>query len=133
MRKRMVVACVWTASTLAVACGSDDASGPVTDGGAAGGSGGSAGASGQCPTSASVADCAAICPAVVAAACPGGPTTQAECEEGCTMLNDYVGSCPAWGGVVDCMGSSPTFSCMDDQWVPVGCEDEFYCVSQCFD
>jgi len=56
----------------------------------------------------------------------------AECEQGCGQLNDYVGTCPAWGGVVDCMGSSPTFACMGAQWVPVGCEDEFHCVSQCF-
>jgi hypothetical protein len=139
MRKQlMVAACLWSALALTVAC-SDGGSGGGTGGqggnagsSASGGSGGQAGQAGQCKTSTSVADCVAICPGVVAAGCADGPATQAECEQGCKDLNDYVSSCPAWGGVVDCMGSSPTFTCMGAQWVPVGCENEFHCVSQCF-
>ncbi len=130
-RKLMAVVSICGALLLTVAC--SDAAGGGGQGGSAGSSGGGGqGGGGQCKTSASVADCVAICPGVVAAGCADGPATQAECEQGCKDLNDYVSSCPAWGGVVDCMGSSPTFTCMGAQWVPVGCEDEFYCVSQCF-
>lgn len=134
-RKLMAVVSSCSAMLLTVAC-SDGGGGGGGQGGSAGSSGssggGGQGGGGQCKTSASVADCVAICPGVIAAACADGPATQAECEQGCKDLNDYVSSCPAWGGVVDCMGSSPTFTCMGAQWVPVGCEDEFYCVSQCF-
>ena len=138
MRKKLAtVVFVWGALALTVACGSDGSAGGSggqggSSGSASGGSGGGQGGGAQCKTSSSVADCVAICPGIIAAGCSDGPTTQAECEDGCGKLNDNVGTCPAWGGVVDCMGSSPTFTCMGGQFVPVGCEDEFYCVSQCF-
>jgi hypothetical protein len=100
--------------------------------GATSGDGGGGGGGLVCPESNStVADCAAMCQAAAEAACPDAPT-QAECQQQCADLNAFVSMCPAWGGVVDCMGDAPTFTCMFGEQVPVGCEEEFYCLSLCF-
>jgi len=124
-----------------VACGdstgdgdgeSSEGGGGDTGSGAAGTGGAGGGVMLECAESDSQADCATMCAAVVAAECPEGPT-EAQCESQCADLNDYVGTCPAWGGVVDCMGPAPTYTCMGSQPVPAGCEGEFYCLSQCFD
>jgi hypothetical protein len=86
---------------------------------------------GMCAGSSTVAECATYCAGVVAAACPGGPTTE-ECEQGCAMLNGAVGECPAWGVLAECAQAAPEFTCFMGEVVPEGCEEEFYCVSLCF-
>ena len=87
---------------------------------------------GMCGGSSTTADCASYCAGVIAAACPGGPATQQECEQGCEMLNGAVDQCPAWGALAECAQTAPTFTCFMGETVPEGCEDEFYCVSLCF-
>jgi hypothetical protein len=96
-------------------------------------SAGTDGDGGMCDGSATTADCASYCTGVVAASCAGGPATQAECEQGCEMLNAAVGQCPAWGVLVECAQAAPAFACFMDEPVPEGCEEEFYCVSLCFE
>ncbi len=86
----------------------------------------------MCTESMSTAECTGYCQAAIAAGCPDSPT-QAECEEQCGQLNDLVAMCPAWGGLVDCAGDNPTFTCMFGERVPEGCEEQFYCLSQCFE
>jgi hypothetical protein len=79
----------------------------------------------QCDGSSSTADCATYCASVLAADCPEGPGTQDECEQSCEMLNGVVGQCPAWGALVDCAQTAPTFTCFMGETVPEGCEEEF--------
>lgn len=100
--------------------------------GATGGNDGGSGGAPTCAESMSTAECTSYCQAALAAGCPDSPT-QAECEDQCGQLNDFVAMCPAWGGVVDCAGESPTFTCMFGEMVPEGCEEEFYCLSLCFE
>lgn len=87
---------------------------------------------GSCEGSSTTADCATYCAAVLAAACPDGPASQQECEQGCEMLNGAIDQCPAWGTLVECAQTAPTFACFMGETVPEGCEEEFYCVSSCF-
>jgi hypothetical protein len=87
----------------------------------------------MCGAGSTLADCPSYCAGVIAAACPGGPSSPEECEQGCEMLNDVVGQCPAWGALVECAQTAPSFTCFMGAPVPEGCEDEFYCVSLCFD
>jgi hypothetical protein len=117
------------------ACSDDsdtDATGGTggTTASAGGDQGGGAGGAPMCLSSESQADCTSMCEAAIEAPCGG---TQAECEESCQQLNDFVASCPAWGGLVDCMGDAPTFTCIEGEAVPEGCEGQFFCLSQCFD
>jgi hypothetical protein len=127
------------------ACGDDETTGTSSASSGQGGQSATTGGSGsttssgmagsggnvQCGGSATTAECTSYCSGVVAAACPDGPTQQ-ECEQSCGMLNGIVDQCPAWGAVVDCAGSAPTFVCFMGETVPDGCEGEFYCLSQCF-
>lgn len=87
---------------------------------------------GMCGGSPTTADCATYCTGVLAAACPGGPGSQEECEQGCEMLNGAIDQCPAWGTLVECSQTAPQFTCFMGETVPEGCEEEFYCLSQCF-
>jgi hypothetical protein len=139
MTKQLVTMALMTAMTAGVggACGDDSsedesASGDGDADAGASGTDTGPGGSGTCPGSTSVADCSTVCAAVVAAACPAGPSQQ-QCDSDCADLNAYVGACSAWGAVVDCMGASPTFTCISEEPVPSGCEPEFQCLSQCLD
>jgi hypothetical protein len=128
-----LIALTLTLAFTTIACGDDTDTKNTGPGGqtAAGGQGAGGGAP-VCTESMSTAECTTYCEGAIAAGCPDSPT-QTECEDQCGQLNDFVSMCPAWGGLVDCAGDSPTFTCMFGERVPEGCEEQFYCLSLCFD
>ncbi len=104
-------------------------------GSSAGSGGGTVGQGGapasNCSSSDSNADCALLCAAMLAPNCADGPGTKSECETICEALNNA--DCPEWGGVVDCLGPSPTFACVDNSSTAVSpnCAGVFDCVESC--
>ena len=126
MKRIVTVICAMAMVTcLSSACdddvetdaGADGGGGVIAQGKGAGGAGARGGGDASCNESASTADCTVMCEAVIAATCPNGPT-QTQCEEQCADLNAFVGACPAWGGVVDCMADPPTFVCLQGSRCP---------------
>ncbi len=96
-------------------------------------SSGQGGQGGQnCPKSNTKGDCNKLCNAVVAAKCSDGPPDVQTCAMFCKALN--MADCPEWGGAMDCIGTSPTFTC-DNNGSPVvaGCEAEFECIEPCIE
>ncbi len=91
-----------------------------------GGSGGSGGSSN--------ADCASVCPRIVAAKCSNGPQTEADCESGCATT--ATGNCAAqYNAVVTCnkaVGSGATVTCSaNGQPVVTGCEAQYAQLYSC--
>ncbi len=86
------------------------------------------------PAEASPAECLPceeVCPAVLAAACPGGPPDDASCLAGCA--DNRAGECGlAHNIMLACIGSSPEFAC-DDQGRPTvaGCDNQFMELYSC--
>jgi hypothetical protein len=107
--------------TILAACGSDGSSGT-------GGSGGATGAGGNMS---GLPSCDDVCTKVVAAACPAGPGTQADCVAGCQMIR--AGKCAGkYQELADCAGPNPTYTCGASGAVTVvGCESADGALTAC--
>lgn len=75
--------------------------------------------------------CEDLCPDVVAADCPAGPPSVAECENGCETL--LAGPCASdYELVYLCAGDDPTYACSASGQVSiVGCETELEALYAC--
>ncbi len=75
--------------------------------------------------------CDEICPAVVMAACFGGPPDQEACVVGC--MESQGNECGlAFDKMLYCVGVEPTFTCQDDGLPTVeGCEEAFTALYAC--
>ena len=115
-------ACAVVPLCLIVACSDDEGDGD--DDAASGGSGASGSGAGATGGSGDgLASCSESCPDVVAAGCPGGPPTEADCVNGCEMIKS--GPCAdQYAALSDCAGPDPQFACSERGAVVVtGCED----------
>lgn len=95
---------------------------------ASGGSGGGGGSGGSGGVS-----CASMCPKVVAAGCSNGPSTEADCETGCSSA---AGSCPSqYSAVVGCVsaqGGTAQITCnANNAPVVTGCESQYAQLYSC--
>lgn len=74
--------------------------------------------------------CNETCPAVVAAACPSGPSDIADCENGC---DHAAATCPTqFAAIMQCAGPTPTYTCdADGTPMAVGCETEAAALNAC--
>jgi hypothetical protein len=76
------------------------------------------------------ATCANVCPAVLEAACTGGPVDMADCESGCA----YSGmTCPVeWTAVLNCLTSASEFACdASGRVTSPGCESQYDALYMC--
>lgn len=126
-----------TATGSTSATGSTGATGSTSATGATG-TGASTGSlmPGTCEPSGSnageAADCNALCAAILAAQCPGGPKDQAECLDACTQ---EFPACPMFDNFIDCGGQTATWSCSMTQSgvTPSKCAFEWGCMeAMCF-
>jgi hypothetical protein len=117
---KLLFLCVVAGCGFLSACG-DDSKGGVANG--TGGQGGSG--AGALPP------CAEVCTNVIAAQCPSGPPTQADCVSGCETIR--TGKCRAqYMALFECAGSNPSYDCNSNGFVfVVGCESADSALNTC--
>jgi hypothetical protein len=133
--KHYLASFVLVAAACASGACSDDGEPQDTssEGSGASGSGGTtgAGADGSGGASTGLPSCAEICPGVMAAQCPNGPPTEADCVSGCNTVR--MGPCAdVYTVVAECAGTDPDYACDQSGAVIVtGCEAENAELSTC--
>ena len=100
---------------LATACGSDSTGSPAPDSSMPG----------------TLPSCDSLCPAVLAAKCPQGPVSQADCVSGCETIR--AGKCAdKYRAVYDCGGAHPVYACdAQGRTTTVGCESLMAALYEC--
>ena len=88
-------------------------------------------ASGGGPPPSGLPPCSDVCTKVIAAQCPSGPPTQAECVTGCETIR--TGKCQAqYQSLFDCAGPNPSYTCDAGGLVTVvGCESQDSALNAC--
>jgi hypothetical protein len=74
--------------------------------------------------------CNESCPGAVAAACAHGPPSEADCLNGCEVVQATCAD--AYDALSTCAGASPTYACgADGQVQIVGCESQGAALDAC--
>lgn len=126
MRRVLGSLCIVALSLAGCSSRNSNRNGNSTDGGSDGG-GADAGDAGQ---DGGGITCKSYCPAVLAANCPNGPVDEADCEQGCAIIESMCGS--QFDALEVCAGATPTVSCDANGYVTFpACKGRYDALGAC--